>query len=147
MPDYSDHGEPMEELNRLLYVEDDPDIREVACMALEVVGGFTVTSCASGAEALECVLRVAPQMIVLDVMMPGLDGPATLAALRELPGCATIPVVFVTAKVQPSEIAEFLAMGAVDVVAKPFQPMTLADSLRRIWERVPASIAKSPRAA
>jgi two-component system OmpR family response regulator len=124
------------ELQRILYVEDDPDIREVACMALEVVGGFTVASCASGAEALECVLAFAPQLIVLDVMMPGLDGPGTLAALRAIPGCAAIPVVFVTAKVQPSEIADFLAMGVVDVVAKPFQPMTLADSLRSIWARL-----------
>src|SRR5271163_1493068 len=90
------------ELTRILYVEDDPDIREVACMALEVVGGFTVASCASGAEALQCVEGFQPQLIVLDVMMPGLDGPATLAALRQLPACAALPVVFVTAKVQPS---------------------------------------------
>jgi len=75
-------------------------------------------------------------MIVLDVMMPGLDGPATLAALRELPGCGQIPVVFVTAKVQPREIDQLLEMGVADVLAKPFQAMTLADSLRAIWERL-----------
>jgi CheY-like chemotaxis protein len=126
------------QLQRVLYVEDDSDIREVVGMALEVVGGLTVRLCASGAEALAVAEAFAPDLVVLDVMMPDMDGPATMAALRALPAIASIPVVFMTAKVQPSEVAEFLALGAVDVVAKPFDPMTLADSLRQIWTRIEA---------
>jgi CheY-like chemotaxis protein len=124
------------QLERILYVEDDADIREVASMALEVVGGFEVNACSSGAEALACVRQFAPQLIVLDVMMPEMDGPATLKALQTDPGTAKIPVIFMTAKVQPGEIAEFLELGAKDVVAKPFDPMTLSDLLRQIWARI-----------
>jgi two-component system OmpR family response regulator len=124
------------QLERILYVEDDADIREVASMALEVVGGFEVLACESGQEALQRVEVFKPQIIVLDVMMPEMDGPATLKCLQADPLTAAIPVIFMTAKVQPGEIAEFLSLGARDVVAKPFDPMTLSDSLRRIWKRI-----------
>jgi CheY-like chemotaxis protein len=124
------------QLERILYVEDDADIREVASMALEVVGGFEVLACESGQEALQRVETFSPQIIVLDVMMPEMDGPATLKCLQADPKTAGIPVIFMTAKVQPGEIAEFLSLGARDVVAKPFDPMTLSDSLRRIWKRI-----------
>ncbi len=124
------------QLERILYVEDDADIREVASMALEVVGGFEVLACESGQEALQRVEAFQPQIIVLDVMMPEMDGPATLKCLQADPNTAAIPVIFMTAKVQPGEIAEFLSLGARDVVAKPFDPMTLSDSLRRIWKRI-----------
>ncbi|MGA2550092.1 MAG: response regulator [Burkholderiaceae bacterium] len=124
------------QLKRILYVEDDNDIREVAGMALEHVGQLEVLLCASGRDALEKVEDFAPDMVVLDVMMPDMDGPATLLGLRKIPSMVNVPVVFVTAKVQPSEVAEFLSLGAVDIVAKPFDPMTLTDSLRQIWARV-----------
>jgi CheY-like chemotaxis protein len=127
------------QLERILYVEDDADIREVASMALEVVGGFEVLACESGAEALSRVEGYNPQLIVLDVMMPEMDGPATLKRLQADPKTAKIPVIFMTAKVQPGEIAEFLTLGARDVVAKPFDPMTLSDSLRDIWKRIEQS--------
>ncbi len=107
-------------------------------MSLEVVGGFAVKACSSGAEALACVAEFGPQLIVLDVMMPEMDGPATLRAFQSDPRTAGIPVIFMTAKVQPGEIAEFLELGAKDVVAKPFDPMTLSDSLRLIWARIGA---------
>jgi CheY-like chemotaxis protein len=125
----------MVELNRILYVEDEPDIRAVAKLALEMVGGFTLEVCSSGQEALDKALGFAPQLILLDVMMPGMDGPATLAALRELPELAAVPVIFMTAKVQPGEVAHYKELGAVDVIPKPFDPMTLSDALRKIWER------------
>ena len=80
-----------------------------------------------------------PQLIVLDVMMPEMDGPATLKRLQAGTHTSKIPVIFMTAKVQPGEIAEFLALGARDVVAKPFDPMTLSDSLRQIWKRIEGS--------
>lgn len=120
-------------LQKILLVEDEPDIRAVAQLALEVVGGFTVRLCESGEAALAAQAEFAPDLVLLDVMMPGMDGPATLAALRALPQGGDVPVVFMTAKVQPAEIAGYCRIGAIGVVAKPFDPMTLADTLRGLW--------------
>jgi len=119
-------------LRRILFVEDDPDIQVVATMALESLGGFTVLACGSGGEALSRFDEFAPELVLLDVMMPGMDGPATLAALRRLPS-GGVPVVFMTARVQTHEIANYREMGAVDVIAKPFDPMTLAATVQAIW--------------
>lgn len=124
----------MSELRRILYVEDEPDIQAVARLALELVGGFQVKVCSSGGEALCEVQAFAPQLILLDVMMPMMDGPGTLKALRELPAVATVPVAFMTAKVQPQEVARYIQLGAVGVIAKPFDPMNLAHEVRRLWE-------------
>ncbi|MFE0752611.1 response regulator [Inquilinus sp. NPDC058860] len=124
-----------EVLTRILYVEDDADIRSVAGFALEAVGGFVLAACASGEEALTQAPGFAPQLLLLDVMMPGMDGPETLAALRALPGTAATPAVFMTAKVQPQEVARYRALGAIDVISKPFDPMTLSDEIRAIWAR------------
>src|SRR6185295_14804561 len=112
------------QLQRILYVEDEPDIREVAKLALEVVGGFTVELCASGEEALASLSRFAPDLILLDVMMPGMDGPTTLQALRSVPRAQHIPAIFMTAKIQPQEILQLKHIGALDVIPKPFDPMT-----------------------
>ena len=124
----------MSTLSRILYVEDEPDIQTVARMALEMVGGFEVRICSSGEEALREVESFGPDMILLDVMMPGLDGPGTLEALRKMPALAETPVAFMTAKVQPTEIAHYKSLGARDVIAKPFDPMTLASQVQAIWE-------------
>ncbi len=124
----------MSGLQRILYVEDEPDIQAVARLALELVGGFTVKVCSSGEEALREVEGFAPQMILLDVMMPVMDGPGTLKALRKQPAMAAVPVAFMTAKVQPQEVALYTGLGALGVIAKPFDPMTLADEVRRLWE-------------
>ena len=94
----------MNTLNRVLYVEDEPDIQAVARIALQTVGGFTVHICSSGEEALREVAACRPDLILLDVMMPGMDGPGTLAALRAKPAFDQIPVAFMTAKVQPNEV-------------------------------------------
>ncbi|WP_137895709.1 response regulator [Ramlibacter sp. 2FC] len=120
-------------LQRILYVEDEPDIQMVARIALETVGGFQLLVCSSGQEAVAAAPTYAPDLILLDVMMPGLDGPATLAALRALPGFDQTPVVFMTAKVQAGEVARYRQLGALDVIAKPFDPMTLAATVRGIW--------------
>ena len=125
----------MSELTRILYVEDEPDIQAVAQIALESVGGFTLKTCSSGEEALENAVDFNPDLILLDVMMPGMDGPSTLEALRKLPELANTPAVFMTAKVQPQEVEQLLSGGAVDVIAKPFDPMTLADNIRDIWNK------------
>lgn len=122
-------------LTRILMVEDDPDIRAVAHLSLTAVGGFTVALCASGEEAVAQAEAFAPDLILLDVMMPGLDGPTTLAALRAKPTLSGTPALFMTAKVQPQEMAQYRDLGALDVVAKPFDPMALPGQLRALWER------------
>ncbi|TVP89523.1 MAG: response regulator [Pseudomonadaceae bacterium] len=125
----------MTELIRVMYVEDEPDIRAVAKLALEAVGGLTVSLCERGDQAVAEAERFAPQMILLDVMMPGMDGPSTLKALSTHAQLSRIPVAFMTAKVQPQEIEHFKSLGAVGVIAKPFDPMTLAEQVRTLWQQ------------
>jgi two-component system OmpR family response regulator len=120
-------------LRKILYVEDEQDIRTVATMALEMVGKFTVRACGSGEEAIAALSGFAPDLILLDVMMPGMDGPTTLSRLREQAAGANAPAIFMTAKVQPNEIANLKGLGAVEVIAKPFDPMTLSETIRGIW--------------
>jgi CheY-like chemotaxis protein len=114
----------------VLYVEDDPDIRTVAEFALEGED-FELMICHSGQEALQRATGWTPDLLLLDVMMPGMDGPTTLRKLRELPHLATTPAIFMTAKVQPAEVAQYRAMGALGVIGKPFDPMKLAGEIRR----------------
>lgn len=122
------------ELTRILYVEDDPDIQAVASIALEVVGGLTLHVCSSGAHALEAAAAFEPELLLLDVMMPEMDGPTTLAKLRELPATERTPVIFMTAKVQASEVSFYKSLGALGVIAKPFDPMQLAQQVRQLWQ-------------
>ena len=124
---------PITPLKRILYVEDEPDIRTIAQMALEAVGGFVLEVCCDGFEAVDKGQAFEPDLILLDVMMPGMDGPSTMKALRALPGLATTPVIFMTAKIQPSEVANYRELGAAGVIAKPFDPMTLSDQIKEIW--------------
>ncbi len=112
-------------LQRILYAEDDPDMQEIARLALETVGGFTLEICSSGQEAIDSAPGFAPDLILLDVIMPGMDGPATLTELQKLPEIKSVPVIFMTADVSPKDIARYKEMGAEDVIAKPFDPMTL----------------------
>ena len=123
----------MTELQRIMHIEDDPSIQQVAKIALEAVGGFTVHTCSSGQQALTDYPAFAPQLILLDVMMPGMDGPTTLQHLQQQYDLSAIPTVFMTAKVQSNEVASYKALGAVDVVVKPFDPMTLSNQIRQIW--------------
>ena len=120
-------------LRKVLYVEDDADIRTIASLALEAVGGLTLQPCASGVEALERAAAFAPDLLLLDVMMPGMDGPTTLARLRELPQTREVPVIFMTAKVQATEVQHYKALGALGVISKPFDPMTLATEVQALW--------------
>lgn len=124
-----------ERLERILYVEDEPDIQAVAQIALENVGGFTVKICSSGEEALNSAVDFDADLILLDVMMPGMDGPSTLRALRRIPELVDTAAIFMTAKVQPQEIEHFKSLGAMDVIAKPFDPMTLATQITDTWNR------------
>jgi CheY-like chemotaxis protein len=124
---------------QVLYVDDEPDIREVAALALEIDPGIEVRTASSGSAALDILKDAAwiPTAILLDVMMPALDGPGVLALLRELPAHADTPVVFITARVQAQEKDRLLALGAIGVIAKPFDPMALAGQLRAILGGAP----------
>ncbi len=123
-------------LLRILHVEDDADIQAIARLALEGVGGFEMETCGTGEEALHLARTFRPDLILLDVMMPDMDGVTTLRRLREDPQTEAIPVVFMTAKIQQEEVARLRTEGALDVLVKPFDPMTLAHTLRQIWARM-----------
>lgn len=124
----------MKELKKILYVEDEPDIQAVAKISLESVGGFEVIICSDGIEAIKNMESCSPDMVLLDVMMPGMDGLSTLKEMKSKGLVDNIPVVFMTAKVQPKEMELYTNAGAVDVIAKPFDPMTLPDTIRKIWD-------------
>jgi CheY-like chemotaxis protein len=115
---------------RVLHVDDEPDIREVVEISLGLDPGLSTRNCASGQEALGVAAEWAPDIILLDVMMPVMDGAATLARLRKNPLTAGIPVVFMTARAQSRELDLFRSLGAIGVIPKPFDPMTLAASVR-----------------
>ncbi len=121
-------------LQRIMMVEDDPDIQIVARLSLEAVGGFTVEVCSGGFEALEKVESFAPDLMLLDVMMPDMDGPTVLKHLREREQTKELPIIFMTAKAQAHEIESYKKMGAVAVVSKPFDPMLLPQTLTTLWE-------------
>ncbi len=123
-------------LGKILYAEDDADIREIAVLALETLGAYTVDTIESGDGIVERAHAFGPDLIILDVMMPGVDGPAALRALRDAPEFADTPVLFMTAKVLKNEIAELKAMGAQGVIAKPFDATTLAGQVQEAWEKV-----------
>lgn len=123
----------MNDLVRVMHVEDDQSIQDVVKVALQLVGGYQVCTCSSGQEALDKFSSFEPQLVLLDVMMPGMDGPTTLQQLQQRFDLSQVPVVFMTAKVQANEIESYKALGASDVVVKPFDPMTLSSQIRQIW--------------
>ena len=118
---------------KILYCEDEADIREMVEFALEDEG-FELIPCSSGAMALEQAGDFHADLLLLYVMMPGMDGPTTLAKLRELPHLASTPAIFMTAKVQPAEVAHYRNLGAIEVITKPFDAMALADRLHALLE-------------
>jgi len=117
---------------RILYVDDEDDIREIAQMSLELEPEFEVRACSSGAEALADAAAWRPDLILLDVMMPDMDGPETLKRLAASQPTASIPVVFITARTQTHEVERYLNMGAVGVIAKPFDPLALAGEVKKL---------------
>ena len=123
-------------IQRVLLVDDDPRIRKIAQISLEGVGKWNVLIVASGFEAIETALRERPDVILLDVMMPEMDGPTTLAKLRENQEIANIPVIFFTAKVQKQELDSYLALGAAGIISKPFDPMKLPGEITEIVQNL-----------
>ena len=129
----------MGELERIVFVEDDPDITELIDIALNTIGGMSAVGFSSGHTAIREAGAHAPQVILLDVMMPDIDGPETLKELRKLSDFEHVPAIFLTAKVHPNEIQRLRDLGANGVISKPFDPMTLADKLRAIWQEISQS--------
>lgn len=119
---------------KVMIVDDDEDIRLICELAIRRIGKWDVVVAASGEEALALAQSEGPDVILLDVMMPGIDGPTTLARLRDRPETRKIPVVFLTAKAQQREVDRYMALGATGVISKPFDIIKLADEIRRIVE-------------
>jgi CheY-like chemotaxis protein len=124
-------------LRTVLYVDDDPDIREIVQIALGLTRKLTVHTAPSGEQALTLARALRPDLVLLDVMMPGLDGPETLRRMRGDPVTAPIPVIFMTAKAMPKEVALLQEMGAAGVIAKPFDPLELGTQVASLWHGLP----------
>jgi CheY-like chemotaxis protein len=120
-------------LQRILYLEDDPLIAELALMALQDLGGLTVRHCASGPEAIRAVEGFRPQLLLFDVMLPDMDGPQTFGHINGLPACADVPVIYMTAKAQKHQEQAYLDLGACGVIPKPFDPLSLPEQVRALW--------------
>ena len=127
-------------LSRILYVEDDADIREIVRMSLEMLGRFQVAACDSCAAALRLVDEFSPELLLLDVMMPDVDGPATLRVLRERVSAESAPAIFITAKVEAGDMQRYRQMGVLDVIVKPFDTMELPGQIERILQRHRSSL-------
>jgi two-component system, OmpR family, response regulator len=127
------NGTLMSNQKRILYVEDEADIQMIAKMTLEMLGGYVVCGCSSGVEALQNALDFLPDLILLDVMLPEMDGPEILRQLRLIPELAATPAVFMTAKVNAQEISKYLSYGAKAVISKPFEPLKLSEQIQHIF--------------
>lgn len=134
---------------RILLVDDDEDICQIARMSLELIGGHEVLALSSGKEALAAACEFAPDLMLLDVSMPEMDGPQTLVALRQLPGLSEVPAVFLTARTQGKDVMHYRALGASDVIAKPFIPEHLCNRVDAVFAAAqpPTAPVESPRTA
>jgi CheY-like chemotaxis protein len=121
-------------LKKIMLVEDDPDIQLITRLSLEAGGGYCVRVCSSGEEAVKSAQAHAPDLILLDVMMPGMDGLATMEALRKLPGIGATPMVFFTANTQDQVRRNLLRLGALGVIVKPIDPNALVEQIRTLWQ-------------
>lgn len=121
-------------LRRILVVDDDRDVLKIVCVVLESMGHFKAGPCGKAREAVEAARSFEPDLILLDVMMPAMDGPAVLKALRADPATETIPVVFMTAKIMPNEANRYASLGVAGIIAKPFNTRSLIDRIHQIWQ-------------
>ena len=126
---------PTRTCQSILYVDDDPDICEVVLATLGSIAGLSVHTASSGEQAIDLAYELRPDLVLMDLMMPGIDGPSTLKRMRESAVIATIPVIFMTSRGLPQELAYFLELGAIGVIPKPFDPLTLYDELSVLWEQ------------
>lgn len=122
-------------LEKIMIIDDERDLQEIAAFSLATAGNYHVKVCSSGEEALEVLKEFTPQMVLLDVMMPKMDGPTLYQKMKDLPGVQSAVVVFVTAKVEPSALKSYRDLGVKHVIPKPFDPMTLPEQVLAIWEK------------
>ena len=125
----------MNKLKKILYAEDDQDIQEIGVLAMETLGGFSVKTCDSGEEVAAAAVAFKPDLVVLDIMMPGMDGVEALRTLRDIDAFKETPVIFMTAKVMKDEQEEYRQLGAKAVIIKPFDPTTLCEQISEVWNR------------
>ena len=128
---------PAHALSRICYVEDDEDIQKIVRMSLERIGKMTVEVVGDPMVAIERINAFKPDLVMLDWMMPGMDGPALYRKMLETPETKSLPVVFITAKASPRELDELLKLGAAGTISKPFSPKDLPEQLRAIWNALP----------
>ena len=128
---------PAQALTRICYVEDDEDIQRIVRMSLERVGKMTVEVVGDPTTAIERIIAFKPELVMLDWMMPGMDGPTLFRRMRELPETRDLPVVFITAKASQRELDELRSLGAAGTISKPFSPKDLPEQLRAIWKLLP----------
>jgi CheY-like chemotaxis protein len=128
---------PDRPLSRICYVEDDPDIQRIARMSLERIGKMTVEVVGDPMIAIDAITVFRPDLVLLDWMMPGMDGPTLFKEMKRRPETSLLPVVFMTAKASAKELDELTRLGAVGVISKPFAPKDLSDQLRAIWAKLP----------
>ena len=125
----------MRKLNKILYAEDQRDIQIIAQLALTSISHYQLHMCNDGEQALEAISDFQPDLVMLDVMMPNMDGPTTFSEMKKRDEMKDIPVLFITAGVQPKEIEQLKAMGALDIISKPFDPVTLGQNIENIWNQ------------
>ena len=128
---------PGQPLNRICYVEDDEDIQKIVRMSLERIGKMTVQVIGDPLLAIEAIKAFKPELVMLDWMMPGMDGPTLYRKMKEVPEVRDLPVVFITAKASQKELDELRALGAAGTISKPFSPKELPVLLREIWKNLP----------
>ena len=128
---------PDRPLNRICYVEDDEDIQRIVRMSLERIGKMTVEVVSDPMVAIGAITAFKPDLVMLDWMMPGMDGPTLFRKMKQLPEVSALPVVFITAKATQRDMDELVALGAAGTISKPFSPKDLPDQLRAIWAKLP----------
>ena len=128
---------PDRALNRVCYVEDDEDIQRIVRMSLERIGKMTVTVVSDPTKAIDAMLAFKPDLVMLDWMMPGMDGPTLFKQMKTRPEVSSLPVVFITAKAAQRDLDDLMTLGAAGTISKPFSPKDLPDQLRAIWKALP----------
>jgi CheY-like chemotaxis protein len=128
---------PERPLIRICYVEDDEDIQRIVRMSLERIGKMTVTVVGDPTKAIDAIREFKPDLVMLDWMMPVMDGPTVFRTMKTLPETSGLPVVFITAKAAQRDLDELKALGAAGTISKPFSPKDLPDQLRAIWAKLP----------
>jgi two-component system, OmpR family, response regulator len=128
---------PDRPLNRICYVEDDEDIQRIVRMSLERVGKMTVEVVSDPTQAMQAFDAFKPDLVMLDWMMPVMDGPELFRQMKTRPETSALPVVFITARASPRDLEELRALGAAGTISKPFSPRDLPEQLREIWAKLP----------